>query len=276
MTDEKQAQARAAYEQNGTPYADFVRYDDRYNQLKKDKSEASAADRAKLAGYLESDDTLTDAQKEGLYEHLLIPYLSDSRKEDWDKTYKSKVAPSLFFEIANEYSQIGDELDDLEEDKAQAKATAFSMYLDGMGLSDDVRGQVENDFKYFNMNPAKSENYTFEMMRKNGGKNEQAYADALKQSGLSIETYYEIKDMKNAKDTDGSYTYKKDDIVKEMRDKGFTTAQIGAVCGAFGWKAPSSGSGKSSSGSKKASSGSSTENTLRRLTGLPKLPKLGK
>lgn len=276
LTEKKQKEARAAYEQNGTPYTDFVRYDDRYRLLQKDKETSSAADRAKLAGYLEGDDTLTDAQKEGLYEHLLIPYLSDSRKEDWDKTYKSKVAPSLFFEIANEYSQIGDELDDLEKGKAQAKATAFSMYLDGMGLSDDVRSQVENDFKYFNMNPAKSENYTFEMMRKNGGKNEQAYADALKQSGLSIETYYEIKDMKNAKDADGSYTYKKDDIVQEMRDKGFTTAQIGAVCGAFGWKAPSSGSGKSSSGSKKASSSSSTENTLRRLTGLPKLPKLGK
>lgn len=276
LTDEKQKEARTAYEQNGTPYTDFVRYDDRYRLLQKDKETSSAADRAKLAGYLEDDDTLTDAQKEGLYEHLLIPYLSDSRKEDWDKTYKSKVAPSLFFEIANEYSQIGDELDDLEKGKAQAKATAFSMYLDGMGLSDDVRGQVENDFKYFNMNPAKSENYTFEMMRKNGGKNEQAYADALKRSGLSIETYYEIKDMKNAKDADGSYTYKKDDIVQEMRDKGFTTAQIGAVCGAFGWKAPSSGSGKSSSSKSKSSSSSSTENTLRRLTGLPKLPKLGK
>lgn len=276
LTEKKQKEARAAYEQNGTPYTDFVRYDDRYRLLQKDKETSSAADRAKLAGYLEGDDTLTDAQKEGLYEHLLIPYLSDSRKEDWDKTYKSKVAPSLFFEIANEYSQIGDELDDLEKGKAQAKATAFSMYLDGMGLSDDVRSQVENDFKYFNMNPAKSENYTFEMMRKNGGKNEQAYADALKQSGLSIETYYEIKDMKNAKDADGSYTYKKDDIVQEMRDKGFTTAQIGAVCGAFGWKAPSSGSGKSSSSKSKSSSGSSTENTLRRLTGLPKLPKLGK
>lgn len=276
LTDEKQREARTAYEQNGTPYTDFVRYDDRYRLLQKDKETSSAADRAKLAGYLEDDDTLTDAQKEGLYEHLLIPYLSDSRKEDWDNTYKGKVAPSLFFEIANEYSQIGDELDDLEKGKAQAKATAFSMYLDGMGLSDDVRGQVENDFKYFNMNPAKSENYTFEMMRKNGGKNEQAYADALKQSGLSIETYYEIKDMKNAKDADGSYTYKKDDIVKEMRDKGFTTAQINAVCGAFGWKAPSSGSGKSSSSKSKSSSGSSTGNTLRRLTGLPKLPKLGK
>lgn len=276
LTDEKQREARTAYEQNGTPYTDFVRYDDRYRLLQKDKETSSAADRAKLAGYLESDDTLTDAQKEGLYEHLLIPYLGDSRKEDWDNTYKGKVAPSLFFEIANEYSQIGDELDDLEKGKAQAKATAFSMYLDGMGLSDDVRGQVENDFKYFNMNPAKSENYTFEMMRKNGGKSEQAYADALKQSGLSIETYYEIKDMKNAKDTDGSYTYKKDDIVQEMRDKGFTTAQINAVCGAFGWKAPSSGSGKSSSSKSKSSSGSSTGNTLRRLTGLPKLPKLGK
>ncbi|OUP53975.1 hypothetical protein B5F17_01830 [Butyricicoccus pullicaecorum] len=285
LTDEKQREARTAYEQNGTPYTDFVRYDDRYRLLQKDKETSSAADRAKLAGYLEGDDTLTDEQKEGLYEHLLIPYLSDSRKEDWDKTYKGKVAPSLFFEIANEYSQIGDELDDLEKGKAQAKATAFSMYLDGMGLSDDVRSQVENDFKYFNMNPAKSENYTFEMMRKNGGKNEQAYADALEQSGLSIETYYEIKDMKNAKDADGSYTYKKDDIVQEMRDKGFTTAQIGAVCGAFGWKAPSSsGSGKSSSSKKTSSSGSksksssssSTENTLRRLTGLPKLPKLGK
>lgn len=285
LTDEKQREARMAYEQNGTPYTDFVRYDDRYRLLQKDKETSSAADRAKLAGYLESDDTLTDAQKEGLYEHLLIPYLSDSRKEDWDKTYKSKVAPSLFFEIANEYSQIGDELDDLEKGKAQAKATAFSMYLDGMGLSDDVRSQVENDFKYFNMNPAKSENYTFEMMRKNGGKNEQAYADALEQSGLSIERYYEIKDMKNAKDADGSYTYKKDDIVQEMRDKGFTTAQIGAVCGAFGWKAPSSSSSSKSSSSKKtsssgskskSSSSSSTENTLRRLTGLPKLPKLGK
>lgn len=284
LTDEKQQEARTAYEQNGTPYADFVRYDDRYNQLKKDKSEASAADRAKLAGYLESDDTLTDAQKEGLYEHLLIPYLSDSRKEDWDNTYKSKVAPSLFFEIANEYSQIGDELDDLEEDKAQAKATAFSMYLDGMGLSDDVRSQVENDFKYFNQYPANPENYTFEMMRKNGGKNEQAYADALKQSGLSIEAYYEIKDMKDAENADGSHTYKKDDIVQAMRDKGFTTAQINAVCGAFDWKAPSSGSsGKSSSSKKTSSSGSksksssssSTENTLRRLTGLPKLPKIG-
>lgn len=283
LTDEKQQEARMAYEQNGTPYTDFVRYDDRYRLLQKDKETSSATDRAKLAGYLEGDDTLTDEQKEGLYEHLLIPYLSDSRKEDWDKTYKGKVAPSLFFEIANEYSQIGDELDDLEKGKAQAKATAFSMYLDGMGLSDDVRSQVENDFKYFNMNPAKSENYTFEMMRKNGGKNEQAYADALKQSGLSIERYYEIKDMKNAKDADGSYTYKKDDIVQEMRDKGFTTAQIGAVCGAFGWKAPSS-SGKSSSSKKTSSSGSksksssssSTENTLRRLTGLPKLPKLGK
>lgn len=276
LTDEKQKEARAAYEQNGTPYTDFVRYDDRYRLLQKDKETSSAADRAKLAGYLESDDTLTDEQKEGLYEHLLIPYLSDSRKEDWDKTYKSKVAPSLFFEIANEYSQIGDELDDLEKGKAQAKATAFSMYLDGMGLSDDVRGQVENDFKYFNMNPAKSENYTFEMMRKNGGKNEQAYAGALEQSGLSIERYYEIKDMKNAKDADGSYTYKKDDIVQEMRDKGFTTAQIGAVCGAFGWKAPSSsGSSKSSSSSKSTSSSGSTGNTLRRLTGLPKLPKIG-
>ena len=284
LTDEKQREARTAYEQDGTPYTDFVRYDDRYRLLQKDKETSSAADRAKLAGYLEDDDTLTDEQKEGLYAHLLIPYLSDGRKEDWDNTYKGKIAPSLFFEIANEYSQIGDELDDLEKGKAQAKATAFSMYLDGMGLSDDVRSQVENDFKYFNMNPAKSENYTFEMMRKNGGKNEQAYADALEQSGLSIETYYEIKDMKNAKDADGSYTYKKDDIVQEMRDKGFTTAQIGAVCGAFGWKAPSSSSsGKSSSSKKTSSSGSksksssssSTENTLRRLTGLPKLPKIG-
>lgn len=277
MTEEKQQEARTAYEQNGTLYTDFVRYDDRYRLLQKDKETSSAADRAKLSGYLEGDDTLTDEQKEGLYEHLLIPYLSDGRKEDWDNTYKGKVAPSLFFEIANEYSQIGDELDDLEKGKAQAKATAFSMYLDGMGLSDDVRGQVENDFKYFNMNPAKSENYTFEMMRKNGGKNEQAYAGALEQSGLSIETYYEIKDMKNAKDADGSYTYKKDDIVQEMRDRGFTTAQIGAVCGAFGWKAPSSsGSSKSSSSSKsKSSSSSSTGNTLRRLTGLPQLPKLG-
>lgn len=285
LTDEKQQEARTAYEQNGTPYTDFVRYDDRYRLLQKDKETSSATDRAKLAGYLEDDDTLTDEQKEGLYEHLLIPYLSDGQKEDWDNTYKGKVAPSLFFEIANEYSQIGDELDDLKEDKAQAKATAFSMYLDGMGLSDDVRSQVENDFKYFNQYPANPENYTFEMMRKNGGKNEQAYADALEQSGLSIETYYEIKDMKNAKDADGSYTYKKDDIVQEMRDKGFTTAQIGAVCGAFGWKAPSSSSsGKSSSSKKTSSSGSksksssssSTENTLRRLTGLPKLPKLGK
>lgn len=279
MTEEKQQEARTAYEQNGTLYTDFVRYDDRYRLLQKDKETSSAADRAKLSGYLEGDDTLTDEQKEGLYEHLLIPYLSDGRKEDWDNTYKGKVAPSLFFEIANEYNQIGDELDDLEKGKAQAKATAFSMYLDGMGLSDDVRSQVENDFKYFNMNPAKSENYTFEMMRKNGGKNEQAYADALEQSGLSIETYYEIKDMKNAKDADGSYTYKKDDIVQEMRDKGFTTAQINAVCGAFGWKAPSSGGSgkKTSSGSSKStsSSSSSTGNTLRRLTGLPQLPKIG-
>ena len=278
MTDEKQAHARAAHQEGGTPYADFVRYDDRYNLLKKDKEAGAAADRAQLASYLEADEGLNQEQKEGIYEHLLIQTLGDSRKEDWENTYKGRITPSLFFEIANEYSEINDNLDNVESGKAQAKATAFSMYLDGLGLSDELREQVENDFKYFNQNPAKPQNYTFDMLRERGGKNEKAYATAMEKSGITVEDYDTIKAMKNAKDADGSYTYKKDDIVQAMREKGWTSAQINAVCGAFGWKPPASSSKKKSSGSKKSSSsgGSSTGKTLRRLTGLPTLPALGR
>lgn len=89
-----------------------------------------------------------------------------------------------------------------------------------------------------------------------------------------------VWEMKKAKNEDGTHTYKKAQIVSEMERMGLTKAQINAVCLSFDWAAPYKSTGsrkKTSSGkSKKTSSGSSTENTLRRLTGLPKLPKLGK
>lgn len=212
---------------------------------------------------------LDNSQKDALALELIVN-ATESRAKGWTEDVKGKMDVREYAGYALKLAEVKQRY--IGQDDADKKADAdMWAYLKKEDLSEDARMAL-CDALSIDIVP---ENYS---MLTN--KNQIQQREALEQSELPFDTYMRVWEMKKAKNEDGTHTYKKAQIVSEMERMGLTKAQINAVCLSFDWAAPYKSTGsrkKTSSGkSKKTSSGSSTGNTLRRLTGLPKLPKLGK
>lgn len=217
---------------------------------------------------------LDNSQKDALALELIVN-ATESRAKGWTEDVKGKMDVREYAGYALKLAEVKQRY--TGQDDADKKADAdMRAYLKKEDLSEDARLAL-CDALSIDIVP---ENYS---MLTN--KNQIKQMGALEQSELPFDTYMRVWEMKKATNEDGTYKYKKDQVVNEMERMGLSKAQINAVCQSFGWAAPykqtsskktSSGKKTSSNGSKsKSSSSSSTGNTLRRLTGLPKLPKIG-
>lgn len=225
---------------------------------------------------------LDNSQKDALALELIVN-ATESRAKGWEEDVKGKMDVRQYAGYALKLAQIKKEYNGQDEADKKADSDMWE-YLKKEDLSEDARMAL-CDALSIDIVP---ENYS---MLTN--KNQIKQMEALEQSELPFDTYMRVWEMKKATNEDGSYKYKKDQVVNEMERMGLTKAQINVVCQSFGWAAPykqtsskksSSSSKKSSSNNKKSSSSgskakssssSSTGNMLRRLTGLPQLPKLG-
>lgn len=143
---------------------------------------------------IRNDSSLTDDQKNQLYNTLLIQGTSDSQWEKYQEI-SDTVTAEEYVDAMIQSQAIKAYGDELEEGRATAEATEFSYYLDAMGYDDAKRSALENTFKFYNMFPAEAENYTFDMMRENGSQREKDNVDAIEASGLSAAQYMQIKTL---------------------------------------------------------------------------------
>ena len=120
---------------------------------------------------IRGDNSLTQDQKNQLYNTLLIQGTSDSQWEKYQEI-SDTVTAEEYVDAMIQSQAIKAYGDELEEGRATAEATEFSYYLDAMGYDDAKRSALENTFKFYNMFPAEPANYTFDMMRENGSQRE--------------------------------------------------------------------------------------------------------
>lgn len=143
---------------------------------------------------IRNDSSLTDDQKNQLYNTLLIQGTSDSQWEKYQEI-SDTVTAEEYVDAMIQSQAIKAYGDELEEGRATAEATEFSYYLDAMGYDDAKRSALENTFKFYNMFPAEPANYTFDMMRENGSQREKDNVDAIEASGISAAQYMQIKTL---------------------------------------------------------------------------------
>lgn len=143
---------------------------------------------------IRSDDSLTDQQKNQLYHTLLIKGTSESQ---WEKyvNISGTVTAEEYIDAMIQSQAIKAYGDELDEDRATTEATEFSRYLDMKQYDSTKRAALEGTFKFYNMFPAEAQNYTFEMLSKNGSKNEQENVAAIQNSGVTAAQYLTIKTL---------------------------------------------------------------------------------
>ena len=143
---------------------------------------------------IRGDDSLTDQQKNQLYHTLLIKGTSESQ---WEKYVEisGTVTAEEYIDAMIQSQAIKAYGDELDEDRATTEATEFSRYLDMKQYDSAKRVALEDTFKFYNMFPAEAQNYTFEMLSKNGSKDEQANVGAIQNSGVTAAQYLTIKTL---------------------------------------------------------------------------------
>ena len=265
-----QTAANIALSDYGVPVSKYLQYSDQLKYLKKDDEASSAVDKSVVFNAIRADATLNQTQKEGLYRKLILED-SDGRERKWRLYFENlknedgtnKVPLEDYTEAVLMYSRFGEQYEDYrgDEDKKAMAATDFSHYLDSKGYPEDVRELVEDQFKYFGFRPVNPIPYNFDMLSNKGEIENRDRVEAL---GIPFETYIAIKRMKNEKNADGTFVYKKAEIESYMYSLGMTAAQVQAVGSMFGWKAGSKGSSgakNSSSSSKKSSKKNASKST---------------
>lgn len=143
---------------------------------------------------IRSDDSLTDQQKNQLYHTLLIKGTSESQWEKYTKI-SGTVTAEEYIDAMIQSQAIKAYGDELDEDRATTEATEFSRYLDMKQYDSAKRAALEDTFQFYNMFPAEAQNYTFEMLSKNGSKDEQANVGAIQNSGVTAAQYLTIKTL---------------------------------------------------------------------------------
>ena len=185
---------------------------------------------------IRNDSSLTQDQKNQLYETLLIHGVSDERLADY-KAISDVVTAEEFTDAMIQYQAIKAYGDELEEGRATAEATEFSYYLDQMGYDDAKREALSETFTYYHMFPADPANYTFDMMRENGSQDEKDNVSAIEGSGITAAQYMQIKTLTGGatweKGVDGAKLAAYGKIVSENTEN---YDQYAAVMHALGYK----------------------------------------
>ena len=185
---------------------------------------------------IRNDSSLTDDQKNQLYNTLLIQGTSDSQWEKYQEI-SDTVTAEEYVDAMIQSQAIKAYGDELEEGRATAEATEFSYYLDAMGYDDAKRSALENTFKFYNMFPAEPANYTFDMMRENGSQREKDNVDAIEASGLNAAQYMQIKTLtSDATWTKGETGAKLKAYGKIVSENTENYDQYAAVMHALGYK----------------------------------------
>lgn len=185
---------------------------------------------------IRNDSSLTDDQKNQLYNTLLIQGTSDSQWEKYQEI-SDTVTAEEYVDAMIQSQAIKDYGDELKEGRATAEATEFSYYLDAMGYDDAKRSALENTFKFYNMFPAEPANYTFDMMRENGSQREKDNVSAIEGSGITAAQYMQIKTLtSDATWTKGETGAKLKAYGKIVSENTENYDQYAAVMHALGYK----------------------------------------
>lgn len=141
---------------------------------------------------IKADSSLSDQEKNGLYHSLLIKGTSQSQ---WDKytEISGKVTAEEYVDAMIQKQAITKEGEDIEKGRASLEATEFSYYLDSKGYTGEKRQALEDTFKFYSMVKADPANYTFDMIRENGGAKEKAAIGEVESAGISAAQYAQIK-----------------------------------------------------------------------------------
>lgn len=149
------------------------------SELRKAEKEVLAQDipykekQAQTDALREQMNELARSAKEGAEkakdEYIYVPeisHLSDSRQEQARALYNIGISYRQFNDIYNKYKQINDMYENYEGDDSRATmmATELSKYLDTLNLDPKKRAAVDDAFKFYNMNPADSKAYRFDML----------------------------------------------------------------------------------------------------------------
>lgn len=141
---------------------------------------------------IKADSSLSDQEKNGLYHSLLIKGTSDSQWEKYQKI-SGKVTAEEYVDAMIQKQAITKEGEDIEKGRASLEATEFSYYLDSKGYTGEKRQALEDTFKFYSMVKADPANYTFDMIRENGGTKEKAAIGEVESAGISAAQYAQIK-----------------------------------------------------------------------------------
>lgn len=141
---------------------------------------------------IKADSSLSDQEKNGLYHSLLIKGTSQSQ---WDKytEISGKVTAEEYVDAMIQKQAITKEGEDIEKGRASLEATEFSYYLDSKGYTGEKRQALEDTFKFYSMVKADPANYTFDMIRENGGAKEKDAIGEVESAGISAAQYAQIK-----------------------------------------------------------------------------------
>lgn len=168
-------------------YYAYKEMEDSYN----DSMESWKA-RDQVFSAIKADSSLSDQEKNGLYHTLLIKGTSDSQWEKYQKI-SGKVTAEEYVDAMIQKQAITKEGEEIEDGRASLEATEFSYYLDSKGYTGEKRQAFEDTFKFYSMHKADPANYTFDMIRENGGAKEKDAIGEVESAGISAAQYAQIK-----------------------------------------------------------------------------------
>lgn len=141
---------------------------------------------------IKGDKSLSEQEKNSLYHTLLIKGTSDSQWKKYQEI-SGKVTAEEYVDAMIQKQAITKEGETIEKGRAAQEATEFSYYLDAKGYSAEKRQALEDTFKFYSMVKADPANYTFDMIRENGGTKEKAAIGEVESAGISAAQYAQIK-----------------------------------------------------------------------------------
>lgn len=141
---------------------------------------------------IKSDKSLSEQEKNSLYHTLLIKGTSNSQWKKYQEI-SGKVTAEEYVDAMIQKQAITKEGETIEKGRAALEATEFSYYLDSKGYTGEKRQALEDTFKFYSMVKADPANYTFDMIRENGGTKEKAAIGEVESAGISAAQYAQIK-----------------------------------------------------------------------------------
>ena len=185
---------------------------------------------------IKGDKSLSEQEKNSLYHTLLIKGTSDSQWEKYQEI-SGKVTAEEYVDAMIQKQAITKEGETIEKGRAAQEATEFSYYLDAKGYSAEKRQALEDTFKFYSMVKADPANYTYDMIRENGGAKEKEAIGEVESAGLTAPQYAQIKNATSGVTYEKGKTGAKKAAVAAVVSKNVENAsQFSAVMHALGYK----------------------------------------